>query len=204
MALKTTLEDTQDRLEALLTYANSVTGASDTSLGDAIETLANGYGQGGGEQIYYSPSGQMYYENMEVPIENYNNEIPSYNHCTNMVNFSAPNFNVTKKSNAYQIGYNDNLETLFLPKWQNVGNFNFSLNPKLKRCQLGSIGYPVTTFNNANATFNRMTQSDLTITIYVDASSIADISTNITANQPWGATNATIIYRSSTTGEVLS
>jgi len=47
MALKTTLEDTQDRLEALLTYANSVTGASDTSLGDAIETLANGYGSGG-------------------------------------------------------------------------------------------------------------------------------------------------------------
>ena len=48
MALKTTLEDTQDRLEALLTYANSVTGAEDTSVGDAIETLANGYGQGGG------------------------------------------------------------------------------------------------------------------------------------------------------------
>jgi len=47
MALKTTLEDTQDRLEALLTYANSVTGADDTSLGDAIETLANGYGSGG-------------------------------------------------------------------------------------------------------------------------------------------------------------
>ena len=44
MALKTTLEDTQDRLEALLTYANSVTGASDTSLGDAIETLCMGYG----------------------------------------------------------------------------------------------------------------------------------------------------------------
>ena len=47
MPLKTTLEDTQDRLEALLTYANSVTGVEDTSVGDAIETLANGYGQGG-------------------------------------------------------------------------------------------------------------------------------------------------------------
>jgi len=48
MALKTTLDDTKDRLDALLTYANSVTGAEDTSVGDAIETLANGYGQGGG------------------------------------------------------------------------------------------------------------------------------------------------------------
>lgn len=45
--LKTTLEDTQDRLDALLTYANSVTGASDTSIGDAIERLADGYGSGG-------------------------------------------------------------------------------------------------------------------------------------------------------------
>ena len=44
MALKTTLEDTQDRLEALLTYANSVTGAEDASVGDAIETLCMGYG----------------------------------------------------------------------------------------------------------------------------------------------------------------
>lgn len=48
MALKTTLDNTKDRLDALLTYANSVTGAEDTSVGDAIETLANGYGQGGG------------------------------------------------------------------------------------------------------------------------------------------------------------
>lgn len=45
--LKTTLDDTKDRLDALLTYANSVTGADDTSVGDAIETLANGYGSGG-------------------------------------------------------------------------------------------------------------------------------------------------------------
>ena len=51
MALKTTLEDTQSRLDALLTYANSVTGAEDTSVGDAIETLANGYGQGGGSTL---------------------------------------------------------------------------------------------------------------------------------------------------------
>lgn len=47
MALKSTLEDTKDRLDALLTYANSVTGAEDTSVGDAIETLADGYESGG-------------------------------------------------------------------------------------------------------------------------------------------------------------
>lgn len=39
--LKTTLEDAQDRLDALLTYANGVTGESDTSIGDAIERLVD-------------------------------------------------------------------------------------------------------------------------------------------------------------------
>lgn len=34
--------------DAYLSYANSVTGASDTNVGDAIMSLAAGYGQGGG------------------------------------------------------------------------------------------------------------------------------------------------------------
>ena len=46
MALKTTLEDTKDRLDALLTYANEITGADDINIGDAIERLADGYGSG--------------------------------------------------------------------------------------------------------------------------------------------------------------
>lgn len=37
-----------DSINALTTYANEVTGASDTNLSDAVHTLASGYGQGGG------------------------------------------------------------------------------------------------------------------------------------------------------------
>lgn len=37
-----------DAINALTTYANSVTGASDTTLSDAVDTLAAGYGGGGG------------------------------------------------------------------------------------------------------------------------------------------------------------
>lgn len=37
-----------DAIEALTTYANTVTGASDTTLSDAVATLASGYGGGGG------------------------------------------------------------------------------------------------------------------------------------------------------------
>lgn len=39
-----------DAINALTTYANSVTGASDTNLNDAVHTLADGYGQGGGTE----------------------------------------------------------------------------------------------------------------------------------------------------------
>jgi hypothetical protein len=36
-----------DSINALTTYANEVTGASDTNLSDAVHTLASGYGSGG-------------------------------------------------------------------------------------------------------------------------------------------------------------
>ena len=37
-----------DSINALTTYANEVTGGSDTNLSDAVHTLASGYGGGGG------------------------------------------------------------------------------------------------------------------------------------------------------------
>lgn len=41
MPVRETLNEIKSKLTALLTYANSVTGAEDTSVGDAIETLAS-------------------------------------------------------------------------------------------------------------------------------------------------------------------
>lgn len=40
-----------DAINALTTYANEVTGESDTNLSDAVYSLAEGYGQGGGASI---------------------------------------------------------------------------------------------------------------------------------------------------------
>ncbi len=42
-----------DAINALTTYANSVTGESDTNLSDAVYSLAEGYGQGGGSGLEY-------------------------------------------------------------------------------------------------------------------------------------------------------
>ena len=40
-----------DAINALTTYANSVTGASDTTLSDAVDSLVDGYGGGGGSSV---------------------------------------------------------------------------------------------------------------------------------------------------------
>ena len=41
-----------DAINALTTYSNTVTGASDTTLSEAVATLAAGYGGGGGNLLY--------------------------------------------------------------------------------------------------------------------------------------------------------
>ena len=41
-----------DKINALTAYANEVTGKSDTTLSEAVHTLADGYGQGGGDTIW--------------------------------------------------------------------------------------------------------------------------------------------------------
>lgn len=41
-------------IEALTTYANTVTGASDNTLSEAVATLASGYGGGGGLELLTS------------------------------------------------------------------------------------------------------------------------------------------------------
>lgn len=46
-------EDLTDGIEALTTYANGVTGESDTTLSDAVASLSEGYGQGGGSGLEY-------------------------------------------------------------------------------------------------------------------------------------------------------
>ena len=48
MALKEKLIEAKSEVEALLAYANETTGKTDVNLGEAVKTLADGYGQGGG------------------------------------------------------------------------------------------------------------------------------------------------------------
>lgn len=65
MAIKDTLQDSKNRLDSLLDYANGVTGKEDTSLGDAVKTLCDGYGQGdgGSREVFhatFTPEARVY------------------------------------------------------------------------------------------------------------------------------------------------
>lgn len=56
-----------EQLQALITYANEVTGASDTKISDAVATLASGYGQGGFNPFPYLYNGQNLFQNQALP-----------------------------------------------------------------------------------------------------------------------------------------
>ena len=57
-----------DSINALTTYANEVTGASDTNLSDAVHTLASGYGQGGVNYLdYASHLSEMFVNSQSLP-----------------------------------------------------------------------------------------------------------------------------------------
>ena len=51
MGLSENLTEIKSKADAMIAYANDVTGGSDATLGDAIKTLADGYGQGGGSGL---------------------------------------------------------------------------------------------------------------------------------------------------------
>lgn len=51
MGLTEKLTDIKSQTDALISYANETTGADDTRLGDAIQSLVDGFGQGGGSSF---------------------------------------------------------------------------------------------------------------------------------------------------------
>ena len=111
-----------DSINALTRYANSVTGASDTTLSEAVATLASGYGQGGGYSID------------EILGKTFSGEIvctlsrasaPNIFANTSITAFIAPNLTTISSPNQYFTGCN-NLALLSLPKYDGIfGDYLF-------------------------------------------------------------------------------
>lgn len=73
----------------------------------------------------------------------------------------------------------------------------------LKSVIVGNIGKPFTA-NDIPANRFEGNGSIETVTFYVNAETMEDVPANLINRQPFGAPNATIIYRNSTTGEVIT
>ena len=119
----------------------------------------------------------------------------AFMNCTGLVSITIP-VGVSILNN-YTFRYCSNLQTFIAPGIEIIVGANAALgdNSKLETVILGSIGHPVTSINYT--AFHRDTQLGLTITIYVTPGA------QPLSGSPWGATNATIVYRSTVDGSVL-
>lgn len=69
MSIADKLSESKNALVYLLDFANAKTGNDDPDIGEAIRTLCNGYGQGGGDStIYTSSNGLPYTSTMTIAV----------------------------------------------------------------------------------------------------------------------------------------
>lgn len=79
--------------------------------------------------------------------------------------------------------------------------------PNIKTFTTGDIGYPNTVgMGSASGNYKAFRNIAIAfdIIIYTTATSLANVPSNIKNGSPWGATNATVIYKNSVTGDVLT
>ncbi len=104
-----------DAINALTRYANETTGQSDTTLSDAVETLVEGYGQGGGgdELVGFVDGTLTTFSNDEITSV----RKACFRECSNLTEISLPNC-VSLGAEAF---YNcTSLTKLNLPKVETV------------------------------------------------------------------------------------
>lgn len=157
--------------------------------------------ESGGAELLFTASGAIYVEELVVPetVTALNSGVYNINGFK-----SITALGVTELKGHYCFGGAWNsLEVLICPRLTSWPGNYWCRGGNLKEVQAGSIGYPVTAMLNAKG-FDLNSRSDLVITIYVDATTLAEVPTEVSSYSPFGATNATIVYRNSITGEVIS
>lgn len=201
---------------ALLTYINENTGSEYTDLGEAIRALVDEYNDSSeemfrcdsavsGEQVSYG----SYYPKDYKSVDGAKNDFgkAGWKYCESI------DFNDCINAGQYYGGWNlPNLKRIIAPKITTCPTNYFvrqqySGKLELEEVTIGSIGYPVTSISASSwLYFNTQWYKPLVITIYVNYQSIADIPTTIT-NYAFGdganRTYASVVYRSSVTGEIL-
>ena len=160
-----------------------------------------------GDMIFYTPQGSGYKANTELSVVQV---LPAmYNAATELVSFKLTNWNPKSASSlglwsgslTNFIRGCSKLTTVTLPKAQYLTKYFCRECTALNAVQLGSIGYPVTSISNL--AFDGCSNEGITFTIYVDATTMDGIPAAVSGNSPFGAVNANIRYKNSTTGKVI-
>lgn len=201
------MDANKDQIYELIKLANEITGESNTDLTSAVNSLVTGYKQDY-EEILYSEYGIGYTANMVLDSEriiggawNDSNELISLE-LTNWNPVSSSDMQFVSGTSGNDTFQSTSLKTLILPKLQYGGHYWARYATALEKVQLGSIGFPVTSLGNYF--FYGDTQENLEITVYVNAKTLSTITSNVKGTAPWGARNATVIYRNSDTGEIIT
>ena len=157
------------------------------------------------ETYYMTKYGVWYPPNVDIEINGFNvYAMPQnlYNSADHLVSARLAGVtNIQGGANANPFSHSS-IITLELPSLQSSNTYIAGGCEKLQTVILGSVGVAVNSLYGR--AFYEITNPNLIITIYVDAATLADIPAAVSDNSPFGAVNATIIYKNSTTGEVIT
>lgn len=177
-----------------------------SQMADAVRGI-----ESGGIEVFNNADGALYTKHMKltnVYLKDSDIAIMTskYRSCENLETVEISGQAIGANTNITPTSVFSNCKKLSCVIIDNItkyGHYCFQDCTALRNVILGSIGIPVVSMASAYI-FRYCTQDFLEITIYVDATTLANIPTDVTKNAPWGATNATIIYSNSTTGEVIT
>jgi len=124
-----------DGINALTRYANSVTGQSDTTLSEAVATLANGYGQGGSGNDDALLDGTLSGEYVNDTVTKLRPN--AFTDQPNLTSVSLPSVTYVGNSALRQLG---NLTSVNLPNVTSMGTFCFTNSSKLNNVSLPKLG----------------------------------------------------------------
>ena len=156
---------------------------------------------GGGAEIYYSALGQLYTPHMVIPNGNMRYVRDHFSNAVNLVSFIQQYGAPTLDSDYGIFSGCTALETVWVSR-ATFGNYFFRQCSSLKTVTLGRVGLAVTSIGSVWDLFAKNVE---TITCYVNADALADVPAAVSKNiMPSSSPNAAVIYKNSTTGEVLT
>lgn len=206
----------QEKMTAIADAIRSKTGGAEALTLDQMAAEIGALETGGSTEVFIAPAGAMYtaiYANdPDVAVDTYTSSANLFRNAKYLEEATFYRWtNVASNRNNNPVGGNPLLRKLHFPDFRASGlgvtyNNTYIVQPDcpaLVDITLGKIGTPVISTLYGNAFTGCKNNEGLIITVYVDAATIADAQA-VTGAPPWGAANATVIYRNSTTGEVIT